>query len=67
MTAEILNHLQAEPQSDFLLRDILPGAAWAPYVGRDIAVAWTSNRGLEAGAEEGSGLKGSLFDFSFEV
>ncbi len=66
MTAEILNQLYAEPQSDFMLRDILPGAGWAPYVGRDVAVVWQAHRLLELGAEEG-GLNGPQLAFSFEV
>ena len=66
MTAEILNHLHAEPQSSFMLRDILPGAAWAPYIGRDLAGSWPSNHSLDVGAEE-AGLNGSPRAFSFEA
>lgn len=67
MTAEILNHLHAEPQSSFMLRDILPGAAWAPYIGRDLALAWqSSNRLFEAGADEG-GSNGLQYAFPFEI
>ena len=54
MTVEILNHLQAEPQSDFMLRDILPGAGWAPYIGRDVVAAWPATRLQEVGADEES-------------
>lgn len=66
MTAEIHNHVHAEPQNDFMLRDILPGAGWAPYTGRDLAVAWQANRLLEVGADEG-GLNGWQFAFPFEA
>jgi hypothetical protein len=66
MTAEILNHLHAEQQSSFMLRDILPGAAWAPYTGRDLAAGWESQRLLEVGAEEG-GSNGAQYAFSFEA
>jgi hypothetical protein len=66
MTAEILNYVQAEPQNDFMLRDILPGAGWAPYIGRDLAVAWQSKRLLEVGAEEGR-LNALQYAFPFET
>ena len=66
MTAEILNHLHAEPQSSFMLRDILPGAAWAPYIGRELSFARNSNRLVEVDADEG-GLSGPLYAFSFEA
>ena len=66
MTAEILNHLYAELQSSFMLRDILPGAAWAPYIGRDLALAWNSKRSSEVGAEEG-GFNGVPFGFGSDA
>jgi hypothetical protein len=66
MTAEILNQLHAGPQSDFLLRDILPGAGWAPYIGRDFALAGQLNFMFEAGAEEG-GWDGPQYALPFEA
>ncbi len=66
MTAEILNHLHAEVQSSFMLRDILPGAAWAPYIGRDLDDEWQANRMLAVDEEEG-GWNGLEYAFSFEV
>ncbi|MGA2653129.1 MAG: hypothetical protein ABSF28_21615 [Terracidiphilus sp.] len=66
MTAEILNHIHAEPQNDFMLRDILPGAGWAPYIGRELTFVGQSNRLLEVGADEG-GLNGLQFAFPFEA
>jgi hypothetical protein len=66
MTAEILNYLHTEPQSDFLLRDILPGAAWAPYTGRDLALAGQTNFMFDAGAEEG-GWDGLQYALPFEA
>jgi len=66
MTVEILNNLHAEPQSSFMLRDILPGAGWAPYVGRDLTFARKSNRFVEVGADEG-GLNGVQIGFPLEA
>jgi hypothetical protein len=66
MTAEILNHLHAEPQSSFMLRDILPGVAWAPCIGRGLAAAWQADRLLEVSEEEG-GWNGLEYAFSFEI
>jgi hypothetical protein len=66
MTAEILNYVHTEQQGDFLLRDILPGAAWAPYTGRDLAFAGQLNFVYDAGAEE-SGWDGLQYALPFEA
>jgi hypothetical protein len=65
MTAEILNQLHAGPQSDFLLRDILPGAGWAPYIGRDAAE--DSQEPFEAEGDDGTSRNGLQLGFQFEV
>jgi len=31
MTSQSLNPCQSQPQQPFMLRDILPGPAWAPF------------------------------------
>jgi hypothetical protein len=66
MASQALNHLDIESPQSFMLRDILPGPAWAPYQPQPKpsirVVARRSNRKVE----DGNCLKGFLVAIALE-
>jgi hypothetical protein len=66
MTAEILNNLHAEPQSSFMLRDILPGAGGRLTLGA-MPLRIHGNRTVRGRGGRGTGRNGLQLGFQFEV
>ena len=65
MSSQVLD-LKAEPTQPFMLRDILPGPAWSPYVGSTQPVE--KNDEYEPGADvrRGSCIKGLVMGVVIE-
>jgi hypothetical protein len=60
MATQALNQIEIESPTPFLLRDILPGPAWAPYGPGAPALMGETESVLSSSAEDGNCLKGAL-------
>jgi hypothetical protein len=64
VASQALNQFEIEASQPFMLRDILPGAAWAPYRAPTRPLATTTES--DTNEEEGNCLKGFLVAISLE-
>ena len=66
MASQVLNQFEIESSQPFMLRDILPGAAWAPYRAPTRPLAAVTDCVSDANEKEGNGLKGLLVAIGLE-
>ena len=66
MATQVLNQFEIESSQPFMLRDILPGAAWAPYRASPRAVANELECAIDANEEDGNCVKGFVMAIGLE-
>jgi hypothetical protein len=66
VATQVLNQFEIESSQPFMLRDILPGAAWAPYRAPICAVANDMECAIEANEVDGNCVKGFVVAISLE-
>jgi len=64
--SQVLNNFEAERAKPFMLRDILPGPAWAPYQSRCLSFPGETEGVSDGDEDEGSCVKGSLIAIGLE-
>ncbi|MGA2048465.1 MAG: hypothetical protein ABSG96_12270 [Terracidiphilus sp.] len=67
MASQALNQLEIELPQPFMLRDILPGPAWAPYQPQYRSSIVEIDRASKQKVEEGSCAKGFMVAVAFEA
>ena len=67
MATQGLNNFKVELGQPFMLRDILPGAAYAPYHVQLRQPAWDTDEGSDATAGEQRCLKGFFVAVALEA
>ena len=60
MATQVLNQIDMESSQPFMLRDILPGAAWAPYRAATQPIARKMDCASDAAEEDGNCVRGFL-------
>jgi hypothetical protein len=58
VATQVLNQFEIESSQPFMLRDILPGAAWAPYRAPTCPIANEMECASDAIEEDGNCVKG---------
>jgi hypothetical protein len=66
MATQVLNQFEIESSQPFMLRDILPGAAWAPYRAPTRAIANELECAIDANEEDGNCVKGFVVAIGLE-
>ena len=67
MATQVLDNFENQSSKVFMLRDILPGPAWAPPMAKSPARAEETVRVSESSAEDGSCVKGMILAFGLEA
>jgi hypothetical protein len=67
VASQALNQLEIELPQPFMLRDILPGPAWAPYQPQYRSSIVEIDRASQKKVEEGSCAKGFMVAVAFEA
>jgi hypothetical protein len=57
VATQVLNQIEMESSQPFMLRDILPGAAWAPYRAQSSPAAEEMKSACEASEENGNCIR----------
>jgi hypothetical protein len=66
VATQVLNEFEIESSQPFMLRDILPGAAWAPYRAPTQPIANEMDYASEAAEEDGNCVRGFLVAICLE-
>jgi hypothetical protein len=66
VATQVLNQFEIESSQPFMLRDILPGAAWAPYRAPTRAIANELECAIDAIEEDGNCVKGFVMAICLE-